>query len=148
MKYVLHTVVTAIAGFVFFLIGEAIYNNLIVDKTAPLTLPIYFLVFMILLSIVLWALSIKRGKYFEARDKKKKSGEITKKIIITMVVLTISSGLLEFLYEIGGKYSPKNATSYIFVIDDSGSMQSNDSANERIFKLSTLINLSCLHFGQ
>ena len=90
---------------------------------------------------------VKRGKYFEARDKKKKSGEITKKIIITMVVLTISSGLLEFLYEIGGKYSPKNATSYIFVIDDSGSMQSNDSANERIFKLSTLINLSCLHYS-
>jgi len=67
MKYVLHTVVTAIAGFVFFLIGEAIYNNLIVDKTAPLTLPIYFLVFMILLSIVLWALSIKRREFDEKR---------------------------------------------------------------------------------
>ena len=45
--------------------------------------------------------------------------------------MTISSGLLEFLYEIGGKISPKSATSYIFVIDDSGSMQSNDSSNER-----------------
>lgn len=131
MKYVLHTIVTAIAGIVFFFIGEIIYNNLIVNKTAPLTLPIYFLIFMIVMIIVLWALSLKRGKYFETRDKKKKSGNLTKTIIITLVIMTISSGLLEFLYEIGGKISPKSATSYIFVIDDSGSMQSNDSSNER-----------------
>lgn len=131
MKYALHTIVTAIAGIVFFLIGEIIYNNLIVDRTAPLTLPIYFIAFMIVMIIVLRALSLKRGVYFETRDKKKKSGNMTKTIIITLVVMTISSGVLELLYEIGGKISPKNATSYIFVIDDSGSMQSNDSSNER-----------------
>ena len=126
MKYTLHTIVTAIAGIVFFFIGEIIYNNIIIDSKAPLTLPIYFLVFMIVMIIVLWALSLKRGIYFETRDKKKKSGNMTKTIIITLVIMTISSGVLEFLYEIGGKISPKNATSYVFVIDDSGSMQSND----------------------
>lgn len=131
MKYTLHTIVTAIAGIVFFFIGEIIYNNIIIDSKAPLTLPIYFLVFMVVMIIVLWALSLKRGTYFETRDKKKKSGNMTKTIIITLVIMTISSGVLEFLYEIGGKISPKNATSYVFVIDDSGSMQSNDSANER-----------------
>ena len=131
MKYALHTIITAIAGIVFFMIGEMIYNNIIVDSTAPLTLPIYFLAFMIVMIIVLWALSLKRGTYFETRDKKKKSGDMTKTIIITLVIMTVSSGVLEFLYEIGGKISPNNVTSYIFVIDDSGSMQSNDPTNER-----------------
>ena len=119
------------AGIVFYFIGELIYNNLILKQFAPLTLPIYFLVFMILMVIVLWALSLKRGVYFETRDKKKKSGEISKVIIFMLVMITVSSSVLELLYEIGGKISPQNATSYIFVIDDSGSMQSNDSTNER-----------------
>lgn len=131
MKYALHTIVTAIAGIVFFFIGEIIYNNIIVNNVAPLTLPIYFLTFMVVMIIVLWALSLKRGTYFETRDKKKKSGHMTKIIVISLAVMTISSGILELLYEIGGKISPEKATSYIFVIDDSASMQSNDPTNER-----------------
>jgi len=140
MKYMVHTLITTLVGIAYYFIGEKIYNKLIVNGIASLTLPIYFLSFAIIISITLWILSIKRGKYFETRDKKKKAGEMTRSLILTMVVLVIVSGVLEFLYELGGAYSPKEASSYVFIIDDSGSMNENDPMDERRRAIGNIIN--------
>lgn len=47
---------------------------------------------------------------------------------------------LEFLYELGYAYQGVNYDDYIFVIDDSGSMGSNDRGNKRYSALESLLN--------
>ena len=51
---------------------------------------------------------------------------------IMLVILFAATLLLEFLYELGGGITTYKPTSYIFVIDDSSSMVSNDPYNERV----------------
>lgn len=140
MKYLLHAIVTIITGIVFFFIGELIYTGIIENKIAPLTMPVYFLCFMVILIIVLWLLSIKRGKYLEARDKKNESGRFKLIIVVSLVLLVLLTGLFEFLYELGGKNISLEPTSYVFIIDDSGSMKTNDSKGVRKDSINDIVN--------
>ncbi len=130
MKYLKYIIVTTITGLLFFLLGEVIFNNWIEDNTPIVFVPIYFFIFMLIESIVLAVLSLTSGK-FERYQKRKKKEHCAKKIVILLILLLPITSLLEFLYELGGKQKNLDATSYVFIVDDSGSMKESDPQKTR-----------------
>lgn len=131
-KYLKHILYSGIIGVVFWLVGEALYNFLTKDLWQPLGIALYFCIFGILMIVGMFLLAVFRGDYNKALNKG--INPITNNfapLVLLMVVFFICTGFLEFLYEIGGTSVIKEPTSYVFLIDDSGSMSANDPNCER-----------------
>ena len=131
-KYLKHILYSGIIGVVFWLVGEALYNFLTKDLWQPLGIALYFCIFGILMIVGMFLLAVFRGDYNKALNKG--INPITNNfapLVLLMVVFFICTGFLEFLYELGGTSVIKEPTSYVFLIDDSGSMSGNDPNCER-----------------
>lgn len=138
---VLHLVVTGIVGFIFFLIGQVLYPTLTETIWQPLGIALYFLAFAAAMYVTMFILNQMRGDYsFFKRNKKLDDYWSSYRIgALCVAIIFALAGVFEFLYEIGGNdQSP--ATSYIFVIDDSGSMGTNDSQMQRIDAINTIMS--------
>lgn len=126
-------VATAVFGLVFGIATNIFIDSLMENLWRPLVVALLFTVFAVLLCIVITV--FKRDKD-NISDKK----TIVLHMLIISVALFASTMLFEFLYEIEPNKDIKEATSYIFLIDDSGSMQESDPQNRRATTLQNLID--------
>ena len=127
-----HLFFTAGIGVVFWIIGEILYSPITLYLWQPLGIAVYFAVFGLILFIGYFVLSCIRGDYFYLKHENPRniSENIRMSFLLLAVIFALTIGL-EFLYELGIQ-EISEPTSYVFVIDDSGSMSENDPQNERV----------------
>ena len=122
-----HLIITALVGFLFFVVGQILYRPLTEKLWTPLGIAIYFLIFSVVMLIALFVLNQVRQdySYWVQNGKKDTVKKSFHRGIACVLVVFLLSGVFEFIYEIG-KTSAYEPTSYIFLIDDSGSMAGSD----------------------
>lgn len=124
---IIHMGCSALIGVLFFLIGQILYPSLTENIWTPLGIALYFLVFSVIMLISMFVLNQIRQdySYWYKTGKKDTIKKAYIRGIVCILVLFILSGACEFLYELG-KEADYDPTSYVFLIDDSGSMSAND----------------------
>ncbi len=129
-------IISMIIGLVLGIVLEGLYKNNIIDfKSRIACVTLYLLIFVITLGAILLFKSL-RDSAFVQRSK------VMLISFVTILAFVACTALLEFLYELGGnKVKTLEATElqYVFLIDDSGSMDSNDRQNARGDAVETII---------
>ncbi|MBQ8249981.1 MAG: VWA domain-containing protein [Clostridia bacterium] len=138
----LHILITAGVGVLFFIIGELLFPILTEIIWAPLGIALYFALFAGAVYGVMFLLNKKRGDYQGWHSKN--LGEVVsgafKKGAIAIAVIFLASGILEFVYELNiSTFTMGDASSYVFVIDDSGSMEISDPDMKRADAISEIM---------
>lgn len=121
-------IISTIIGIVLGVIEEFLYkNNIIEFKSRIPCIMLYLFAFALILGVILLFKGLRNGTYVNF-------GKVMLLTLISAIVFVGCSALFEFLYELGGDKPQQFQTSelqYAFLIDDSGSMGSNDGENKR-----------------
>jgi len=132
-----------VAGVIGCILSAIVYNLIRGNMWSPLAVGISFAIFAIVFFVVMAIVSYSKG-YLEEHTMRHKDGG---KIFITAVVivlLTLGLGLFfEWLYELEIKVDGVKAsdpTSYVFIIDNSGSMDASDPEKKRYAAISQIIS--------
>ena len=125
-------IATIVYGLCFGIIGEIIYSKIIESWYKPFVIGLYFFLFSLILMVVIYKFSKNKQKNF--------SNHLVRDVVISLIGIFCISMLLEIIYEVGEKNVYNEPTSYIFLIDDSGSMMDNDPNEERVQAVSTVVN--------
>lgn len=123
-----------------FIVFGAVYGiltNLIFDKFVsavwtPLAIALYFVLFTVLLCPLIIVL-VKTLNRFNNEKL------MFRDMAIVLAALFVGSMLFEFLYELGANAEVLEPDSYIILIDDSGSMESNDPDMQRESAIKNLL---------
>ncbi len=138
----LHILITAGVGVLFFIIGELLFPILTELIWAPLGIALYFALFAGVIYGFMFLLNKKRGDYQGWHNKN--LGEVVsgafKKGAIAIAVIFLASGIFEFVYELDfSSFSMGDASSYVFVIDDSASMLGSDPDMKRVDAINNIM---------
>lgn len=125
--YIPGLIISLVYGVIYHILGEIIVKFLFNNIWNPLAVAVYVTLFALLLTPILLLIAQGSGNL-----QTEKLGGFFAKTALLLVILFMAAILLEFLYELGGGIRTYEPTSYIFVIDDSSSMEINDSQNERV----------------
>lgn len=133
--------ITIIAGIVSWLIGQVFYAAFIDIMPRPVLIGCLFLMLGFILSAVVFAYSNAAGIFEENVLTGNQSIGSAIGLIAGGLALVFGTGVL-FQWIYGLDITGKNPapTSYIFVIDDSGSMEDSDPANERFAAIATVLD--------
>ncbi|MBE6679642.1 MAG: VWA domain-containing protein, partial [Ruminococcaceae bacterium] len=136
----LHIFITAVVGVGFYILGELLLPVLTKVIWPPLGIALYFLLFGVVIYTISVIMCKARGDY-AAWEKKNLSSVVStawKRAVLGLVVLFIASGAFEFLYELEKRNYTK-PSSYVFVIDDSGSMTGSDPRMQRVAAIDAIM---------
>lgn len=118
-------IATAIAGLLGFVVTQIMYNAMIDTVARPLLIAILVAVVALIVCVVISAVvmisdtSMDEFLFLEGR------GPIVIALIVCLVVVLLLSALFEWIYD-NETIKVVSPTSYIFVLDESGSMETND----------------------
>lgn len=118
-------IATAIAGVVGFLIDQALYSALADTMAKPILIALLVLIITVICCAVIWAvvaLTDTTDDEFLFLDSR---GRIAAGLAVCAAVLFLGTMLLEWIYD-HDKAISLDSSSYIFILDESGSMESND----------------------
>ncbi len=131
---------TAIAFAIFAGVGAlyGLITNIFIDEVinavwTPLAIALYFFVFAALLCPLTILIVKKLGTTVDRKL-------LVRDMAIVLVVLFVATMLFEVLYEIDSQVEIKEPDSYIILLDDSGSMESNDPENKRLPAVRKLVS--------
>lgn len=127
-----HIVCSAAIGILFFAIGQILYPHIIEKWWTPFGIALYFLIFSTIMLIAMFVFNQIRKdySYWFKNGKKDTIKKAYIRGVVCVVVIFVLAGIFEFLYELGNDVI-YDTTSYVFLIDDSGSMSGNDPQCER-----------------
>lgn len=129
---ILLLLITVVTGIILWIVERAIYSVLIDSIPRAVLIGIMFGVLAIGLSIVVFCYSISAGIFNEnVITGSSGSGSVIVMLLVGIIIVFGVGTLFQWLYSLNPNDENIAPTSYIFVIDDSGSMQDNDSAGER-----------------
>lgn len=125
-------ILSAIVGLASWYLGRIIYDSYYVSMPRPLLIGILFALLCLALCFVIQIYSISSG-CFERNIVTGNDGVAGNILMIVLsVVLVFGLGVLfQWIYGLDSKRQITEPTSYVFVIDDSGSMEGNDPNQER-----------------
>ena len=136
-----HILITAALGILFWALtevlffgfGRLIFDGIVNILPSIVVIILHFALFCGCMFGTMHMLCKARGDYKGWADKNLLNviSENYKKAAIALVAVIVASGVFEFIYEfevIGGS----NDSSYVFIIDRSGSMDGNDPSGERL----------------
>lgn len=138
---IVYMIISAVAGIAAWIVGEILFDSLTQKVFTPIGILLYFLIAYIIISLVLIALLIKK---LTVADFKHKIRSTCKLLLIILLAFLLTTGLFEFLYELGKTEIPE-PTSLIFLIDDSGSMDGNEA--DRVKALNDVMKNNNLPFA-
>ncbi len=122
-----------VGGVIFSIIGNILFNGPLSDIPSILRVGIYFLIFSIILGI-----SLILGTVTSGYDV---VGGYVVAFLVSCIVMFLVSMLFEFIYEIDfGKKAVGAGDNYVFIVDNSSSMETNDSNYERYDVLDQIIS--------
>lgn len=116
---------TAATGGLYFVVGEWMYKTFLNQINTPLLIGLYYLglsLFIILGSWLTGAFMYHAVNGYQ---------DIVFRCILLCAAIMAVGCLFEFLYEAVGRVHPIQPGSYVFLIDNSGSMKDNDPENKR-----------------
>ncbi|MBQ8056988.1 MAG: VWA domain-containing protein [Ruminococcus sp.] len=119
-----HIIATLVVGVAFYFLGELLYPLLTEKVFSPLGIALYFLAFFVILGLVIIFLSLSKADFVDQGNKNNYFSDI-KITCVILAVFFVLTGVLEFVYELGDKDIPE-PTSYVFMIDNSGSMKGSE----------------------
>lgn len=131
----LFLIISLIFSIIYTGLGEIIYRIDFGINSRIVNIVLYIIMFAILLSIVLIFRGISKKRYV-------KIGKLTKTILVLSLCFILLTPLFEFIYELGkGKIEidKYDDIQYVYLIDDSGSMSSNDENNDRYIAVEEII---------
>jgi len=124
-ELMLHLILTAVAGLIFWILGEALFPALTEKLYTPLGIALYFLIFSVIIAITLVIASWSNADFSNPANGRNRKSDL-QLLAICLAVLLVFSFVFELLYELGDDTIPE-PTSYIFLIDDSGSMDGTEA---------------------
>lgn len=116
---------TAITGAVYFVAGEFLYKVLGKILPMPLVVGLYFLglmIFVILGINIIGTTMTRSGRGYK---------DIVLRCLLLCVAMVAAAALFEFIYEVCFQEGSNTPTSYVFALDNSGSMERYDPENQR-----------------
>ena len=122
IKLLIATVIAGLAGFV---LTQIMYNAMVDTVARPLLIAILVTVVALIVCVVISVMvtisntTMDEFLFLEGR------GPITVALVICLVVVLLVSALFEWIYD-NETIKVVSPTSYIFVLDESGSMETND----------------------
>lgn len=132
-------IASLIAGFVAWIICHGIYSLFVDTMWRPLLIAIIFLVLYFVAWFIIALASFISGSFNNNTRKIDRLFKFLAYIALGLVVTFISAILFEFLYELNPVQEIVEPTSYIFVIDDSGSMTDSDPQQQRYSAIEEII---------
>lgn len=112
-----------------------LYDSLADDLFRPLVIALVMGSFFLITSIVIFLFQSIRGAFNAGINP----GQNLILLLPCILGLMIGTLALEFIYEIGGRPDSTEPDAYVFVIDDSGSMNGSDSRGERYAAIDTIL---------
>lgn len=116
---------TAVTGGLYFIVGEALYQKFLGKIAMPFLIGLYFLGLMIFVIIGLTIIGSTMTKTIGAYK------DIVRRCILLCVTMMTAGCLFEFIYEFTFRQHFTSPTSYIYAMDNSGSMNVSDPENKR-----------------
>jgi len=124
--------ITVVTGSILWIVERAIYSALLDSISRAVLIGIMFGVLTLGLSLVVFCYSISAEIFNEnVITGSSGSGSVIGLLLIGIIIMFGAGTLFQWLYSLNPNDENIAPTSYIFVIDDSGSMQDNDSTGER-----------------
>ena len=120
-------ILTILVGVVMQLVGDVIYQKFLFAIPRPLLIGLLFLLLSTVLVAVIHITSFRRGYYQDSilEDILPFENQLVVLAVLLVIIFLVAT-LFQFLYGLGGVRKGGAPTSYVFVIDDSGSMEAND----------------------
>lgn len=133
--------ITVVTGIILWIVERAIYSVLLDLIPRAALIGIMFGVMTLGLSLVVFCYSISAG-IFNENIMKGSSGSVSVIVILLagIIIMFGAGNLFQWLYSLNPNDENIAPTSYIFVIDDSGSMKDNDSSGERFKVIREVLN--------
>lgn len=132
-------IATAVAGLVAFFIDQALYAALVDALPRPVLIAILVVVLAAICCIVISVMvSITDGTQDEFLFLDSRA-MICVGLVVCLLIMFPATMLLEWIYD-HEEVKPAGASSYIFILDESGSMASNDPNYERYKAVETVAN--------
>ena len=119
------------AGIAAWLIGKILYSILEGNISQVLLIAIEFLLLFLILTATIIVISAVRGTWEDYVLFLDEKWKIVISLIIGAGLVFGSSALFQYIYGLNSEKVYQGPSSYIFVIDNSGSMQQNDPENLR-----------------
>lgn len=129
---VLFLICTAVFCVLYTFLGEIIYSNLVKNVNSVIFMGIYFGVFSLTLLIGLVVASFLEKQQLDMRGVLLSLG--------CVAVMTLFGILFEFLYEIGAEEDIVPTQKYVFLIDNSGSMETSDPNQQRVEAIQRILS--------
>lgn len=132
----LFLIISLIFAVVYGILGEIIYKIDFGTSSRIGNVVLYIIMFAVLFSLILIFRGITKRRYV-------KVGKLIKTILVLSLCFMILTPLFEFIYELGkGKIEidKYDDIQYVYLIDDSGSMSTNDENNDRYIAVGNIIN--------
>lgn len=139
-------IATAVAGFIAFIIEQALYAALIDVLPRPVLIAVLMLILAAVCSIVI---SVVVKITDETQDEflfLDGRTLISIGLVVCLFVMLLLTMLMEWIYD-HEEVKTISASSYIFVLDESGSMSGNDPDYERYEAVDTVINTMATDFS-
>lgn len=136
IKLLIATVIAGLAGFV---LTQILYNALVDTMARPLLIAILVAVVALIVCVVISVMVTISDTTMD--EFLFLSGRVTISIalVVCLVVLMLFSALFEWIYD-NETIKVASPTSYIFVLDESGSMESNDPQLLRYEAVNTVVS--------
>lgn len=122
---------SVIAGLITWLGSHLIYRSYHDVISGPVMIGILCAGLFATVFITVYVGSMVSGSFDKKSQFYNDTGGMVRYFLFGLVGILILSMSLEYIYELNPKFKEIKPTSYIFVIDESGSMSSNDSAGLR-----------------
>lgn len=124
--------ITVVTGIILWIVERAIYSALLDSIPRNVLIGVIFGVLTLGLTLVVFCYSSFAGIFNEnVITGSSGSGRVIVLLLTGIIIMFGAGTLFQWLYSLNPNNENIVPTSYVFVIDDSGSMQDNDSSGER-----------------
>jgi len=139
LMLVLSAIAAAIAGLAVYALHDQLFYG---GMSGVLVIPICFGIFTLVTGLVIFLLS-NLFRFFQANIATgyKDKGKILPILLVIVLGTMLLMAGLEFLYELDFSSEPVdlNASTYVFIVDDSGSMYGNDPNMQRYASIRSIL---------
>jgi len=124
-------IASLVLGAVAWLIGLVIYNAAVDTWSRPLLIGVLFGILALLIPLGILIISSMQGAFQQDMVTGGGVGSVIVLILVAALLITGLGTLFQWLYGLRSAKNQPEPSSYIFVIDDSGSMEQNDPSQLR-----------------
>lgn len=132
--------ISAVAGGILWFFCNYLYSTYRLKIAGFLMIPALCTFLFTVLFLIVWISSVVTGSFDQKNHLYTSIWGMLKYFSLSIVVIFFLSMLLEYLYELNPNQKITEPTSYIFVIDESASMSSNDPNGLRYNAISEIMN--------